>query len=59
MERAWANAAVLGRHLEGDPRVTDVTWHEKVALVTFVVVGGVDAAEAASAALKLIVVATS
>lgn len=59
MERAWANAAALGRRLQGDPRVTDVTWHEKVALVTFVIVGGFDAAEAATAALKLIIVATS
>ncbi|GAQ84447.1 methionine gamma-lyase [Klebsormidium nitens] len=59
MERAWANAAALGRRLEKDPRVTDVTWHEKVALVTFVVMGGIDAAEAATAALKLIIVATS
>lgn len=59
VEKAWANAAALGRKLEGDPRVTAVVWHEKVALVTFAVVGGFRGADAAVAAFRLITLSTT
>ncbi|GAQ88546.1 methionine gamma-lyase [Klebsormidium nitens] len=59
VEKAWANAATLGRQLEGDPRVTAVAWHEKVALVTFAVVGGFRGADAAVAAFRLITLSTT
>lgn len=59
MEKAWANASVLGRRLERDPRIKAVVWHDRVALVTFAVVGGFRGADAAVKAFKLITLSTT
>jgi hypothetical protein len=59
VEKALANATVLGRRLERDPRIRAVVWHDRVALVTFAVVGGFHGADAAVRAFKLVTLSTT
>ncbi|MCB0957407.1 MAG: aminotransferase class I/II-fold pyridoxal phosphate-dependent enzyme [Ilumatobacteraceae bacterium] len=59
MERMQANAADLATHLAAHPAVAEVRYPGFGAMVSFVMVGGAAAADAACRAVRLIVPATS
>lgn len=59
MERAQQNAAVLVERLRAHPAVAEVRWPGSGAMVSFVLGGGAAAADAACAAVELVVPATS
>jgi cystathionine gamma-synthase len=59
MERAQASAAVLAARLAAHPAVADVRYPGWGAMVSFVVHGGADAADALCRSIRLLVPATS
>lgn len=59
MARAQTNAAELAARLRAHPAVEDVRYPGSGAMVSFVVRGGADAADAACRAVRLVVPATS
>lgn len=59
MERAQQNAEALVERLRAHPAVAEVRWPGSGAMVSFVLHGGAAAADAACAAVRLVVPATS